>query len=261
VEFVPFSLSVVELCLEEIVTRLSRLFEVGAAREQLIANSLRRSLQSSPAALESALTRIESARNPAVDGFAPVASSPDEEQTENDAGGALNLDLAAKAGALASLILEAMDVAGYDSKLEDLTILLALIAAPDHPHPRICILTDYLSTLMYLDAAFETHGTNFQILHTGMNTEEQDGTLNRFVSDGMILGATLAVISDDAAMAEVTDLIFYDLPGSPTALKEVLAAFDGLGRKTQLTVHVLIASNGVESAATSSLELLCCGSL
>ncbi len=90
VRVVPFTLSTAELSLAEIVSELSQVFQTGSTQQHLIARSLLRSLQSSPAALENALTRIRESRNRIAHGM-PWLESPEEEQLEDQADGSVNL--------------------------------------------------------------------------------------------------------------------------------------------------------------------------
>jgi hypothetical protein len=59
-----------------------------------------------------------------------------------------------------------------------------------------------------------------------------------------------------ARLAEVTDLVLYDVPGSPVALQQVLGRFDRFGRRTQLNVYALVPSNSGEDSVSGPLGLL-----
>jgi hypothetical protein len=68
--------------------------------------------------------------------------------------------------------------------------------------------------------------------------------------------ATVAALSGSSALGEVTDLILYDVPGTPAALKTILARVDQFGRRTRLNIHVLVPSNDATGMVSGSLELL-----
>jgi ERCC4-related helicase len=254
VRLVPFTLSTAELSLAETVSELCQVFQTGTTQQHLIARLLLQSLQSSPAALENVLTRIRESRNRIAHGM-PWLESPEEEQLEDQGDGSVDLNQAEKAKEIASRALDALETAGSDSKLAGLVALLRHIDALKSSAARICVLTEYLGTLFYLAAEIESRGKTCHVFHGGMDAEERQRTLARFKHDGGILAANRAAMSEGVALSEVTDLVMYDIPGSPAALERVVARVDRFGRQTQLNIHVLVPSNGVGSFA-ESLESL-----
>jgi hypothetical protein len=255
VRVVPFTLSTAELSLAETVSELCQVFQTGATQQHLIARSLRRGLHSSPAALENALTRIKESRNRVTHGM-PWLESPEEEQLVDRAESSVDFNQAEKAKEIASRALDALETAGSDSKLAGLVALLGRIDSVKSSAARICVLTEYLATLFYLAAEIESRGKTCHIFHGDEIAEERQRALDGFKYEGGILAATRAAMSQSVALAEVTDLVLYDIPGSSAALQQILGRFDRFGRDTQLNIHVLEPSNGLDGSRTGFLDIL-----
>jgi ERCC4-related helicase len=254
-----FALSPIELSLAETVDELCRVFEGGTTQQHFIARSLRRSLQSSPAALESALVRIKEARNRAVQAVEPLLDDlPDEELLEDKPNWHPDFSILDRADGITSRALDLLEKASSDSKLGALVAQLGHIDATRTPSTRICVLTEYVNTLFYLGAEIESIGKTYHPYHGGMTAESRQNYLARFYAGvgGGILTATRAAILTAGEFNSVTDLLLYDVPGSSSALRQILGRFDRFGRGTQLNVHILLPSNGVGSFVAESLELL-----
>lgn len=237
-----FNLSPAELSLSEAVGEMCRIFEAGTPQQRWIARSLQRALESSPAALEGALSRIREYRNRAAHGLEPYPGSSEEELPEDQLAG--DLGMAETVTELANRALSRIETAGSDSKLAAFVALLGHVEAARTESTRICVLTEYVGTLFYLAAEMETLGKACQVFHAGMSAESRQNTLAVFSRDGGVLTATRAALSEGVALAEVTDLVLYDVPGSSDALQQVLGRFDRFGRRTQLNVYALLPTNG-----------------
>jgi hypothetical protein len=253
---VRFALSPVELSLAETVSELVRLLQAGTTQQHLIARSLLRSLQSSPAALESALARIREVRNRAGHAMEPLAVSSEEELLDVGLDDSLQRSVAMEAVGIASHALEVLEASSSDSKVGALASLLGYFDGLKTLSTRICVITEYVSTLFYLAAEIESRGQTCHVLHGGLNAEERRRTLSMFSNDGGILVATRAATSGSIALGDVTDLVFYDVPANPAALQIVLSGVDRFGRQARLNVHVLVPSNDVLGVATHALEPL-----
>ena len=94
---------------------------------------------------------------------------------------------------------------------------------------------------------------NCVLLHGAMSIEAREQTAQLFASTGGILIATAAVIANDVAFAETTDLVFYDLSHSKGSIEEISARYNQIGRQSPLTIHVLTPSN---ENLSNSLQLL-----
>lgn len=255
VRIVSFTLTPAELSLAAAVSELSQVFEAGTMQRHLIARSLLRSLQSSPAALESALARL---RNRAAHGVEPLFELADDEPRDDKPESYTDLSLIPEVLRIASQALDLLEAAGSDSKLGALVALLGHIEALKAQSTRICVLTEYVSTLFYLGAEIESLGKTSYPYHGGMTAESRQNCLARFYAgvSGGILTATRAAMSPGVEFSKVTDLVLYDVPGSSAALQQILGRFDRFGRSTQLNVHILLQSNGVGSSVAESLDLL-----
>jgi superfamily II DNA/RNA helicase len=173
----------------------------------------------------------------------PSPDSSEEERFENQAGGFLDRDLAEKAAELAVRALERMEKVGNDSKLAAFVDFVRGIDAVKEPHRRICVLTDYLSTLFYLATAMENTGTVCHVFHDGMNTDSRQSTLAEYSTNGGILTATRAIVFEGVTLSQVTDLILYDHPTNAAELQQVLGRFNRLGRRSQLNAYSLVESS------------------
>lgn len=258
VRVVPFTLSTAELKLAEVVGELCRALEAGTTQQRWGARSLLRNHQSSPAALESGLRRIVENRNRVAHGVDPLPEFLGEEQLEDQVTPYLDIATAEIAAGIADRALGEIETAGNDSKLEAFIGLLRHIESLRTPSTRICVLTEYVNTLFYLAAEIEILGRTYHPYHGGMNAQSRQNYLARFNAGvgGGILTATRAALSDGVALTKVTDLVLYDIPGSPAALQQILARFDRFGRDTQLNIHVLEPSDGLGGSRAEFLDLL-----
>ena len=235
---VPFSLNLAELGLRSTVIDLCKILAGFRGMQDFSVITLLRNLESSPAALESALRRRLVAQEEAD----YLLEGLEEEMPEDKIVEPLNRTNVEKVSEIATRILQDIEEIGEDSKLDAFGRLLNELETK-MPLGRICVLTQYLGTLYYLAAEIEGRGMAFQLLHGGMSPEDRHKSLRLFLDSEVILVATIAVMTEGLALPEVTDLILYDVPGSKIMLQQVLGRFDRFGRRSQLTVHVLTPSN------------------
>ena len=127
--------------------------------------------------------------------------------------------------------LQKIETITANSKLVAFGQLLDQLNEGAPSYRRICVLTDYLATLYYLAAEIESRGMTYQLVHSAMSAEDRHGSLARFVNESRIPTTTRAVVFASAHLAEVTDLVLYDLPGNKIALQELLSQFDRFGQK------------------------------
>ena len=253
---IHFNLSPAELNLAEIVGELCRILETDEFPQSWRAKLLVHSLDSSPAVLENALAQIREGRNRIVQGMDLSQDSSEQEPLEDQAGGDLDSDMAKKAAELAAYALERMEEVSCDSKLAAFMDFLRGINTVKEPNRRICVLTDYVSTLFYLATEMENIETVCHVFYGGMNAERRQRTLAEYSINGGVLTATRATMSDGVTLSEVTDLFLYDVPSTPVALQQVLGRFDRLGRRNQLNVYSLLPHETPVSAKSGPFELL-----
>jgi len=241
---VQFHLSPAELVVRQAVGEMCRSFEKGLVQQRWIASSLQRALDSSPAALEATLSRISEYRNCSAHGRESLLNLSGEEWLEEQRDGRTDVGLADAVAGLAARTLSQLEATRDDSKLADFVTLVQRLAAVGTRSTRVCALTGYTGTLFYLAAELEALGKACRIFHGGMNAEGRHSALTLFSSEGGVLAATRAAISEGHVLTDVTDLVLYDVPGSPVALQQVLGHFDRIGRRTQLNVYALLPANG-----------------
>jgi superfamily II DNA or RNA helicase len=249
---VGFKLSPAELSLSDTVGALCRIFETRGHQQGWIARSLRRSLESSPAAVERALQRIaeglsyslydyeiEEIQEDELDGRADQFT---EEIEGNELEGRVDVITDGKAIQMTTEALQTIEGISIDSKLSALSELLAQVT--EHYSVRVFVFTDYLATLYYLAAEIEGRGISCQVLRGAVSTEEQEKTLTLFRENGPMLLGTRAVMTENINLSNVTDIVLYDLPDGERMIREILGQFDRFGRISQLSIHVLQPLNG-----------------
>lgn len=253
--FVSFALSAAELGLADAVGELCKLFQAGT-KQHLIAISLRRSLRSSPAALEGSLTRIREARNRAAHFIHPSPESLPDAEFEDRPDEPVDFGIIVKAAEMASRALDALEAAGADSKLAALSVLLNQIDALKISPTRICVVAEYVNTLFYLCSEIESRGQSPNIFYGGMATAERHHTLAKFSDEAGILAATRAAITEGVTLTQVTDLVLYDTPDTLAELQQLLSRFDRFGRDIRLNIHFLEPSNGLDESRVGARDRL-----
>ena len=237
-----YNLSPAELNLTKTVGELCQFLELDMSSKSWRAKSLLHSLESSPSALESALTRIQEDKDQreyetSAPWFPQIVLFADPPDPYWDLG------TVKKAADLAVRALESMEAVGCDSKLAAFVDVLRDIDALKQPKRRICVLTDYVSTLFYLATEMENIGMVCHTFYGAMNAESRQSALAAHSNGGGILTATCAVFPEAVTLSEVTDLLMYDIPSTPVALEQVLGWFNRFGRKSPLNVYSFLPSN------------------
>lgn len=212
------------------------------------ARSLLGSLSSSPAAVENELQRLSTALSRARGGSEP-----------RDHLGSLGRDLTLPAAIprkelnrleeLAKGALLLLETQGEDTKLASLVELVGNRLTAGGESARICIVTDYPSTLYYVSTEIENQGHRCRVLHSSLPAEERQGNLQDFLASGKILVAVTAALSDMLGLGAVTDLVLYDIATDPVELQLAVSSFLAAGRKRPFVLHVV--SRG---ASDKSLE-------
>ncbi len=160
-----------------------------------------------------------------------LLEASEEEMPEDKLAGQLDRANAEKASEIAARALQEIEAISGDSKLDAFGRLLSDLNEAKMPVRRICVITQFVGTLYYLAAEIEGRGMACQLLHGGMGAEDRHKSLTLFLDSGVILVATMAVMTEGFVLPEVTDLILYDVPGSKILLQQVLGRFDRFGRR------------------------------
>jgi superfamily II DNA or RNA helicase len=236
---VPYDLSPDELSLASTLNKLCQLLRSGKQPRGL-ASTWTRSLYSSPAALEARIAKAEELISmPTDDSSGAFGDCEEDGFYEFDA------ETVGEASAITRRLQEEIEKLSKDSKLLVLVGLVNNLKMTDLSPRRVCVLTDYVATLFYVAAEIETLGNPLFILHGAMSFEDRQSSIDRFRSVGGVLIATSAIMSEGVALPDVTDLVFYDIPASPTVVQQILGRFDRFGRHIALKVYALSPSNDI----------------
>ncbi|RQV93534.1 hypothetical protein EH220_08155 [bacterium] len=252
---IPFSISPAELNLREIVRDLCRILKDIMGSKSLQAVLLLRSLESSPAALEGALQRFTLSLTTKND-IEQSMESMEEEEIAEGLTNQMDHSNAEKVTEIASQALQELNAIPEDSKLSALMRLLDQLDEDQRQPRRFCILTYFRGTLYYLAEEIKAHGMTSHKMHGGMPDEDRIQSLTDFSQNGGILIGTISAMAEGFSLAEVTDLILYDIPGNPGLLQQILGRFDRIGRRIQLQIHVLAPSNSSDSSIAAFRVLL-----
>jgi hypothetical protein len=237
---VHFSLSPNELVFQEEINILCSALEKTVQPQGQISNSIVRRFRSSLPAGESMLRTILGRL------LAVVASKqPLEIVAEIDFEEVLKLRFhpanAIEASQIARQALEHIEKISIDSKLDELTALIRRITETKTSSQRICIVTNYFATLWYLNAHLEFEGIhNVLLCGDVLTVEDYNRSLAAFANGEGVLVTTRADMTDEVDLSETTDLVLYDELDGNDALRQVLAPFEQIGRKSQLNVHALV---------------------
>jgi superfamily II DNA/RNA helicase len=178
----------------------------------------------------------------------------DEQSVEGRLGRLLDAETGDRAAAITNRMAEQIERLGGDSKLASFVALLNRLAGPDQASIRICIVTEYVATLFYIAQEVENHCVPCRLLHGRMSYEDRQTSIELSRSTGGVLAATSAALSQGIAMPDVTDLVFYDMPGGKVTLQQVLGRFDRFGRQTQLKIHAFLPSSDAFGTASESIQ-------
>jgi hypothetical protein len=240
---INFMLKQDELDLFAAVNELNSVLDGGNLLTLYRKNSLLRSFDSSPAALESFLRRLRSDRNEVAHGIEPTLDPLDDELETNQIRTLIGHEELGIVGDLTNRALDLIERAELESKFMEFR---NLVWEDDWTKPassRLCVFTGFRSTLFYLAAGIEDLGIPVHAIQGSMSHEQRQDTLQTFLERGGILVATVAVLSEDVPLGEVTDLVLYDLSQSELGLRQVVGRFDRFGRKSSLHVYTFNAEN------------------
>lgn len=233
---------------EEIVDQLG-----GETRSIFQGSIIRESLASSPAALEGCLCRLRNRL--AHDFWEPVDDVEDED--ENDA-----LDLPGIASERPSCLLAAvnnclaeLESLTVDSKLNAFVGWLTTMQRKDLGLTRICVVTEYLATLFYLQTRLNETGLEPLVVSGAMSFDDRARNVDTFRRDGGILLATSSTM-EGFDLPQVETLILYDLPRSTLRLTQLYGRFQRFGRKTPLRLAVLRCPTRADSTTVIFDKLL-----
>ncbi len=201
------------------------------------AQSLLRSFQSSPAALEGSLRRIVEKVSLSGDGeesVEPFEETPLSARFDSHVAPAMQDDVIK----VSERALQQTEKLTTDSKLVAFVSLLEHLRSQS---ARVCVLTEFSATLFYLATEMEDRDTKCHIHHGALPHDERQHVLLSFINDGGVLVSTSGSMNEGIQLSKVTDLVFYDMVRSKVALQEVIGRFDRLGRSSQLKVYALTA--------------------
>ncbi len=221
--------------------------------QRLIRSMLVRCLHSSPAALERILSWLALGPEQTEEmsaGFTPYDGSEAPEPV-----GALDVPEVARA--IAQRALELLEVVQVDSKLGAFGTLMATLTQVETPRRRICVVTEYFSTLFYLAAEIEGRDIPFAVLDGRMTWDAREETLKTFESEGgILLTTTAAVAVMGLEMPDVTDFLMYELPRNKLAFVQVFSRFNRIGRIGPVTIHALVPEDKANPLDSEGLRLM-----
>jgi hypothetical protein len=176
---VRFMQSEAEHHLAHIIRTLCQALESGNLLQGFASSVLIRSLHSSSAALERTLQRFAVGQEKNDEINAPL---PDEDGGE--APEPIDPHVAEKGRAIAGQALQVLEAIQVDSKLEAFGTLIERLTRVKTPPKRICVLTDYLSTLYYLAAEIEGYDVPCELIHGSMGQDARQESLRKFENVG-----------------------------------------------------------------------------
>jgi hypothetical protein len=172
----------------------------------LLNKSFRRSLASSPAAVEEGMRRARYRLADAISVLAPAEGGDDEGTLMDDRPSLMPKDRVELIALLDKCLAE-MDYPTADSKLDAFVRKLTAIRSDSSATVKLATLTEYRATLFYLQAQLEEIGLTTHILHGGMTFDEKSQSIDRFRLEGGILLATIATISEHLDLPQVEELV------------------------------------------------------
>lgn len=213
----------------------------------------RRSLASSPPALEASLRRF---RNRLAPGFLTVATSEGDDDDEESISALTSTKPEDKQIAALNECLVEIDKIPGDSKFEEFVEKIVAKRNSDTPPARIMILAEYRATLFYLQAQLEDSGFKTNIIHGAMTFDEREQSVGRFKAEGGLMLATISTMNDGLDLSQVDELVMYDLPSSKLKLEQIYGRFQQFGRTKPLKLMVLYNLDDPDPTAAKSLDIL-----
>lgn len=219
-----------------------------------LSGSLRRQLESSPAAIESGLRRFSSKAFMASTGSEDGEIIDNHESDEPIRETVDHIAIAELSDTAMDLVTTLEGLAG-DSKLAAFSRLCGDLSAKSAASIKIVILTKYLSTLFYLSVALEDLGISAFVLHGGMDFDDRQSSLLQYQTHGGVLLATHA-ITRGTLLPNFSDLVLYEIPESSATCQQVAGMANMIGRYISLNVWVLASSNFDREGVDSKLLAL-----
>lgn len=206
----------------------------------LLAQNLTRARESGPAALEKVLRALLRRR---VTTSLEEGHGLGDEASEYGSTESVNA-LEPETASLVTRALSALDALELDSKLDAFSAFIAsLKPTAEADSRRICVVTDYASTLFYLAAELERHQRETELIQGEMITDERAKAFDRFASGSGVLLATQAALQG-IELPNVTDVVLYDVPRTVARLEVILGRFNRVGRTGPLSIYVLASTAG-----------------
>lgn len=213
--------------------------------------TIARKLTSSPASLERILRRY---RNRLVHGDRASDGVPEDEEADTvDLPSTIPVNLASFLEAVDTCIAD-LDSVNHDSKLLALQHLLRQQQETSEASTAICIVTEFRSTLLYLQAALEESGLAPITLHSAMQFEQRSEALRMFGEQRGLFITTNAMLKG-LDLPYVDSLVIYDAARSVQTLMHAYYRFQRLQRKTPLTLNLLISSE-LDTEQADAIEAL-----
>ena len=251
-EILDFHEAAADLFLREFIEEIVDKLPTNSSAA-LLSKLFRRSLASSPPALEESVRRF---RNRLAPGF--LALAPSERDDDEDHINALPSEMPEDAELVAVLneCLAEIDCFPGDSKFDALVTKITKMRSDNSLPFSLAVITEYRATLFYLQAQLEESGFKTNILHGAMTLDERAQSVDRFKIEGGILLATTATMNEGLNLSQIEGLILYDLPSSKLRLEQIHGRFQQFGRTTPLKLGVLYNLDDPDPAAANSLDKL-----
>jgi ERCC4-related helicase len=235
-----------EFVVEELAARIP---ETSSA--SLITTMFRKSLASSPSALEERVRRL---RDRLGRGF--LAPNSSEASDEGDYSAATASPHEAELIKALNDCLAEIDCLPGDSKLEVFLEKLSEMRTNNTALFSLVVLTEFRATLFYLQAQLEELGFGNIILHGGMTFDERLQGIERFRAESGVLIATVTTMTEGVNLPQVDRVILYDLPQSRLTLEQIYGRFQQLGRSAPLELFVMYNLDAADKATGQALENL-----
>jgi hypothetical protein len=254
-EVIEFEQGPAEREVYQALQRAAELVRSTGGSASLLADIMFRAFSSSPLAAESVIRRL---RNRVDYGVAEIASIEDEQDNETELDEVIFKSYEPKEYLLKVLsnCLTGLESLSVDSKLNALVQRFAAWQIQGVLPQSICILTEYVPTLFYLQSELEEVGLHPYVLHGSQSMDERSRTIFEFKEHTGVLVATNASVSTGLALPFLDVLVFYDLPRSSVILYQLLGRFERIGRTAPLDVKVFLPRDNSDPSSNAMLAQL-----
>lgn len=241
-QFVDYKLSENELRLRERTSELHRLAGRLPSAGYLSARLLLNSLSSSPAAYEETLLRY---RNKLVPYYSTLnveglrresvqSSVADEDQVE------WLREI--------TTCLEELESLPTDPKLDILVSLIRSIRS-DRFSRSALLLTEFKSTLYYVQARLEEEGIEAVSIHGGLQNDLKNSLLTEARDSSLVLLGTSSILTQGYNLSFLDEAVFYDPPRNEVMLHRLLNQL-GVARRTRV-LHLNVLMENTNSMGHS----------